>query len=122
MQALVPTVKDGSDEAGYFQVFWSSSNPLVASVNETGVVTAVSIGQAVITVICMGKTASSTVDVVDKEPEYESVDLGLSVNWATCNIGAIAPEGYGNYYAWGRLKQRTRVSGETINTAMVLIK
>ena len=32
---------------------------------------------------------------------YEYVDLGLSVKWATCNIGADSPEDYGNYYAWG---------------------
>ena len=31
----------------------------------------------------------------------EAVDLGLSVKWATCNIGATKPEEYGNYYAWG---------------------
>ena len=31
----------------------------------------------------------------------ESVDLGLSVKWATCNLGATEPEGYGDYYAWG---------------------
>lgn len=31
------------------------------------------------------------------------VDLGLpsGTKWATCNIGATVPEGYGNYYAWG---------------------
>lgn len=29
------------------------------------------------------------------------VDLGLSVKWATCNVGATSPEGYGDYYAWG---------------------
>ncbi len=29
------------------------------------------------------------------------VDLGLSVNWATCNIGAEFPEEYGDYFAWG---------------------
>ena len=29
------------------------------------------------------------------------VDLGLSVKWATCNVGANALEEYGNYYAWG---------------------
>ena len=29
------------------------------------------------------------------------VDLGLSVKWATCNVGANSPEEYGNYYAWG---------------------
>lgn len=31
----------------------------------------------------------------------EYVDLGLSVKWATLNIGATAPEKYGDYYAWG---------------------
>ena len=30
------------------------------------------------------------------------VDLGLSsgTKWATCNVGAFAPEDYGDYYAW----------------------
>ena len=32
---------------------------------------------------------------------HEYVDLGLSVKWATCNVGASSPEDYGNYYAWG---------------------
>ena len=32
---------------------------------------------------------------------YEYVDLGLSVKWATCNVGAYSPEQYGDYYAWG---------------------
>jgi hypothetical protein len=31
----------------------------------------------------------------------EYVDLGLSVKWATCNVGATTPEGYGDYFAWG---------------------
>ena len=31
----------------------------------------------------------------------DAVDLGLSVKWATCNVGASSPEGYGKYYAWG---------------------
>lgn len=29
------------------------------------------------------------------------VDLGLSVLWATCNVGAKKEEEYGDYYAWG---------------------
>ena len=29
------------------------------------------------------------------------VDLGLSVKWATKNLGAYSPEGYGSYFAWG---------------------
>ena len=32
---------------------------------------------------------------------HEWVDLGLSVKWATCNVGASSPGDYGNYYAWG---------------------
>lgn len=31
---------------------------------------------------------------------HEYVDLGLSVMWATCNIGASNSADYGNYFAW----------------------
>lgn len=30
-----------------------------------------------------------------------AVDLGLSVKWAACNLGATKPEEIGNYYSWG---------------------
>ncbi len=32
-----------------------------------------------------------------------AVDLELSVKWASCNLGATKPEGYGGYYAWGEI-------------------
>ena len=32
------------------------------------------------------------------------VDLGLSVYWCSCNVGAESPEEYGDYYAWGETK------------------
>lgn len=32
---------------------------------------------------------------------HEAIDLGLSVKWADCNVGANAPEDYGDYFAWG---------------------
>lgn len=31
------------------------------------------------------------------------VDLGLSVKWASYNVGANKPEEYGNYFAWGEV-------------------
>lgn len=31
----------------------------------------------------------------------EAIDLGLSVKWASFNIGANSPEEYGGYYGWG---------------------
>lgn len=34
---------------------------------------------------------------------YEYVDLGLSVKWATCNLGASMPEDTGEKYGWGEL-------------------
>lgn len=38
---------------------------------------------------------------------HTAVDLGLSVKWATCNVGATKPEGYGDYYAWGETTTKT---------------
>ena len=37
---------------------------------------------------------------------HEYVDLGLSVKWATCNVGASKPEEYGDYYAWGETEPK----------------
>ena len=37
---------------------------------------------------------------------HDYVDLGLSVKWATCNVGASSPEDYGDYYAWGEIKEK----------------
>jgi hypothetical protein len=31
---------------------------------------------------------------------YDYVDMGLSVSWATCNLGASRPQKRGNLYAW----------------------
>lgn len=43
---------------------------------------------------------------------HEYVDLGLSVKWATCNIGASTPSDYGNYYAWGEISTKTNYTEE----------
>ena len=34
-------------------------------------------------------------------PVEKYVDLGLSVKWAKCNLGASKPTDYGDYFAWG---------------------
>ena len=43
---------------------------------------------------------------------HEYVDLGLSVKWATCNVGANKPEDYGDYFAWGETETKTEYSSE----------
>lgn len=40
------------------------------------------------------------------ENGYAYVDLGLSVKWATCNVGANGPEEYGDYFAWGEVEPK----------------
>lgn len=42
-----------------------------------------------------------------------AVDLGLSVKWAVCNVGASKPEEYGGYYAWGETEEKENYSWET---------
>ena len=47
---------------------------------------------------------------------HEYVDLGLSVKWATCNVGAEKPEEYGNYYAWGEIKTKSKYTESNCST------
>ena len=47
---------------------------------------------------------------------HEYVDLGLSVKWATCNVGASSPAGYGGYFAWGETTTKTDYSSSTSAT------
>lgn len=57
---------------------------------------------------------------IKSQAGHEYVDLGLSVNWATCNIGASSPEEFGGYFAWGETDTKScyndmtyKFSGET---------
>jgi hypothetical protein len=47
------------------------------------------------------------------ENGYTYVDLGLSVKWATCNVGAATPEEYGDYFAWGEVEPKTTYNSST---------
>ncbi len=40
------------------------------------------------------------------------VDLGLSVKWASCNLGASTPAGKGGYYAWGETSTKKEYTKE----------
>ena len=42
-----------------------------------------------------------------------AVDLGLSVKWSSCNLGAESPEDPGSYYAWGETKEKEEYSWAT---------
>lgn len=40
-----------------------------------------------------------------KAQQMKAVDLGLSVKWASCNLGTSQPEGAGDFYTWGDIKK-----------------
>lgn len=70
-----------------------------------------------------GKFVSFHIDEVDSiqfvnsfhDVKREYVDLGLPSGtlWATCNIGADSPEGYGDYFAWGETSTKADYSWGT---------
>ena len=43
----------------------------------------------------------------------QAIDLGLSVKWASFNLGASSPEEYGFYYAWGETEPKGEYSWNT---------
>ncbi|MBQ9642029.1 MAG: SUMF1/EgtB/PvdO family nonheme iron enzyme [Bacteroidaceae bacterium] len=99
---------------------WVSSDEDVVTVSNRGTVEAVGEGTATITCTALdGFGASATCEVTvggtapTPTPTHAYVDLGLSVKWATMNIGANAPEEYGDYFAWGETTTKTDYSWST---------
>ena len=56
----------------------------------------------------------STSSASGSENGHEWVDLGLSVKWATCNVGADSPGGYGDYFAWGETSPKSSYTWENL--------
>lgn len=57
-----------------------------------------------------GKTYYGQVKSFTTKPLTKAVDLGLSVKWATYNVGASSPEEIGDYYAWGEIDTKSEYS------------
>ena len=58
--------------------------------------------------------------LVDPANGREYVDLGLSVKWATCNVGASSPEEYGDYFAWGETTTKAEYTEDNCTTYGVM--
>ena len=60
-------------------------------------------------------TVEQTFVVPALENNHEYVDLGLPSGtlWATCNIGASAPEEYGDFFAWGETEPKDYYDSST---------
>ena len=94
------------------ELTWVSSNHSVAIVSPTGVVTGKKIGTTTITARTVdgGYTASCDVTVI---PNTFYVDMGNGTKWATVNVGAEAPEEWGNFYAWAETQTKTSYTWST---------
>lgn len=68
--------------------------------------------------ILYGETKSFTTKETDKPTPGEMIDLGLSVKWASHNVGASSPEGFGGYYAWGETEEKSDYTEETYKYAV----
>lgn len=70
-----------------------------------------------LTLVFVGAVGKANANVTDDEaitPEsMEAVDLGLSVKWASMNVGATKDSGFGTYFAWGETKPKEYYSWET---------
>lgn len=98
-------------------VEWTSSDEMVATVSEEGLVMAIAVGTCTITCRATdgsGMCAECQV-MVEAAETHEWVDLGLPSGtlWATCNVGASSPEEYGDYFAWGETEPKTTYSWNT---------
>lgn len=54
-----------------------------------------------------------TVLPLSQPEDVEAVDLGLSVRWASCNVGAQKTEDPGAYFAWGEVAEKEDYSWAT---------
>lgn len=72
--------------------------------------------------ICVGKkalfiTALLSLFLLGCKGESSSiadpVDLGLSVKWASWNLGASSPEDFGSYISWGEVEPKQTYTWET---------
>ena len=62
---------------------------------------------------------ATQIDVAVLINDHEWVDLGLSVKWATCNVGASSPSDYGGYYAWGETRTKSEYTGDNSTTSFI---
>ena len=70
----------------------------------------------IMTLVCMIMVSCKPDGATGKHEGHKYVDLGLSVKWATCNVGANSPEEFGQYFAWGETTTKAEYTDENSTT------
>lgn len=101
------------------KVVWISNDTNVVRIDNNGVIQCIKAGNTTIVASCGNKSTYCYVKVKPKPVltgvinGHEWIDLGLSVKWATCNIGATKPGDYGDYFAWGEVTAKMEFGMKT---------
>ncbi|GEM_PF-6460936 len=61
-----------------------------------------------------------SIEIKVEEASVEAVDLGLSVKWASCNLGARNPQEYGEYFQWTSDDPATKLLGSQWRTPSLI--
>ncbi len=95
--AIIPV----SFTSGITVNYYDADNELIATKKTGGVVNTISASGAP-KVVNLGNLQDWL-----NEATPIAIDLGLSVKWASFNVGASTPEGYGSYFSWGETEPKT---------------
>lgn len=101
--SVISILPDNANDKSYT---WSSLDSSIATVDDSGKVSAVAIGTATVKATANdGSNVYASCAVQVRKPYNpvagDAIDLGLSVKWSSTNLGADSPTDYGEYYAWG---------------------
>ncbi len=92
------------DNATNKNLDWSSSAPTCVTVDADGHARAVGVGVCAISATTSnGLKATCTVKVTTDPVDTKYVDMGTSVMWAECNLGASKASEEGNFYRLGEI-------------------
>jgi uncharacterized protein YjdB len=97
---------NGTD-VGNVAIYWSSSNSAVATVSSAGVVTAITAGEVQIAASALGKSATKTLTIIEREvatvqisPTSVSVRIGTTVPLAAQTLDAESRTLTGRAITW----------------------
>ncbi len=119
------TIIDITDGSGNYSITNNNADIVKATLSGAKItVEAIKTGSATITVEDLGLNQKATISVIitvnsnltcpdNNHPHI--IDLGLpsGTKWACCNIGANSPKGYGDYYAWGEIEEKSYYDWDT---------
>ena len=106
---------DGSGNIGYQQAAGTHCISNAGSVHNATVILDSEINTLQSTINELETTINNLQEIINQNSTVEWVDLGLSVKWAKCNVGAKNETDYGSYFQWGDIMNKTNSNCDWTN-------